>query len=182
MEIIVNGAGGVVVIPRPKQRGKRSRGGLTEIIAQAEKTGIEAVVMDLGADVRAPFWDGIIERADVSFLVLDTDGKALDRERRFLAASMQPTEGWFLVVNHLTPRGRYRQDEMVRNLGAASVTRSVVTIPFIPEKKRPTIRLPVDIPSAGELAEIAMGRPLVELKGGKTSKRAFGTDFSQGKS
>ena len=32
--------------------------------------------MDLGA-TRAPFWDGIIERADVSFLVLDTDGKAL---------------------------------------------------------------------------------------------------------
>lgn len=170
----LTGPGGVVVIPRPENNGESvAEDGLTELIAQAESTGIEAVVMDLGADVRAPFWDGIIERADVSFLVLDTDGKALDRARRFLAASMQPPEGWVLVINQRTPRGGYRQDEMVRNLGAASVTRSVVTIPFIPEKKRPTIRLPVDIPSAGELAEIAMGRPLVELKEGKTSKKSF---------
>ncbi len=171
---LLTGPGGVMVIPRPENNGESvTEVGLTQIIAQAEKTGIEAVVLDLGADVRAPFWDGMIERADVPFLVLDTDAKALDRARRFLAASMQPPEGWILVVNQRTPRGGYRQDEMVRNLGAASVTQSVVAIPYIPENRRPTIRLPVDIPSAGELAEIAMGRPLVELKGGKSSKMSF---------
>ena len=97
-----------MVIPRPENNGESvAEDGLTELIAQAESTGIEAVVMDLGADVRAPFWDGIIERADVSFLVLDTDGKALDRARRFLAASMQPPEGCGLGRQpaHPTRRG-----------------------------------------------------------------------------
>lgn len=171
---LLKGPGGLSVIPRPENSAESvTEATLAEIFTQAERMEVEAVVMDLGADVRAPYWDGIIERADVSILVLDTDAKALDRARRFLAASAHPPEGWVLAINQRTPRGTYRMDEMVRNLGAASVTKSVVTIPFIPEKKRSAIRLPVDTPSAGQLAEISMGRPLTGLKGGKTPKMSF---------
>jgi len=133
----------LAVVARPENNADAvTEDAVVGILSNAEQAGFGAAILDLGVDVRAPFWEGLVKRADVSFLVLDTDAKALDRARRFLAASFTPLEGWVLVVNQRTARGECRADKLVRNLEMSSVTRGIVTVPFTPAKKRNVEWLP----------------------------------------